>query len=147
MGQVGLEWSIAGFGDFSGNANETDMLMRNNNTGTFEIYDVRNNTITFGTEPYRPSWSRMAGCRASVRSVAAGSSDMLMRNTNTGALELYDISSNHDHSGGFGSARSDLEWTVSRHRPNHGVVRREWSAVGQFAARNGCRSAKPLDPH
>ena len=25
MGQVGLEWSVAGFGDFSGNANETDM--------------------------------------------------------------------------------------------------------------------------
>ena len=33
MGQVGLEWTVAGFGDFSGNANETDMLMRNSNTG------------------------------------------------------------------------------------------------------------------
>ena len=43
MGQVGLEWSAAGFGDFSGNANETDMLMRNNNTGAFEIYDISNN--------------------------------------------------------------------------------------------------------
>ena len=31
VGQVGLEWTIAGFGDFSGNANETDMLMRNSN--------------------------------------------------------------------------------------------------------------------
>ena len=29
MGQVGLEWSIAGFGDFSTRASETDMLMRN----------------------------------------------------------------------------------------------------------------------
>ena len=46
MGQVGLEWSVAGFGDFSGNANETDMLMRNNNTGQFELYDISNNTIT-----------------------------------------------------------------------------------------------------
>jgi len=26
--QVGLEWSVAGFGDFSGNANETDMLIQ-----------------------------------------------------------------------------------------------------------------------
>ena len=45
MGQVGLEWTIAGFGDFSGNANETDMLMRNSNTGVFELYDINNNTI------------------------------------------------------------------------------------------------------
>ena len=37
---------MAGFGDFSGNANETDMLMRNTNTGAFEIYDISNNTIT-----------------------------------------------------------------------------------------------------
>ena len=29
MGQVGLEWQVAGFGDFSTNAGETDMLMRN----------------------------------------------------------------------------------------------------------------------
>ncbi|HEY5065750.1 MAG TPA: hypothetical protein VIJ04_13110 [Xanthobacteraceae bacterium] len=45
MGQVGLEWSIAGFGDFSGKANETDMLMRNSNTGVFELFDINNNTI------------------------------------------------------------------------------------------------------
>ena len=38
MGQVGLEWSIAGFGDFSAQANETDMLMRNSNTGVFEAF-------------------------------------------------------------------------------------------------------------
>ncbi len=46
MGQVGLEWTIAGFGDFSGNANETDMLMRNSNTGVFELYDISNNNVT-----------------------------------------------------------------------------------------------------
>ena len=46
MGQVGLEWQIAGFGDFSGNANETDMLMRNSKTGAFEIYDISHNQIT-----------------------------------------------------------------------------------------------------
>ena len=46
MGQVGLEWTVAGFGDFSGNANETDMLMRNSNTGVFELYDIGNNTVT-----------------------------------------------------------------------------------------------------
>jgi hypothetical protein len=46
MGQVGLEWTVAGFGDFSGNANETDMLMRNSNTGAFEVYDISHNAIT-----------------------------------------------------------------------------------------------------
>ena len=37
MGQVGLEWSASGFRDFSGNAHESDTLMRNNNTGAFGI--------------------------------------------------------------------------------------------------------------
>ena len=55
MGQVGLEWTIAGFGDFSGNADETDMLMRNSNSGVFEFFDIGNNTIT-----RRPPWDRSA---------------------------------------------------------------------------------------
>ena len=46
MGQVGLEWSVAGFGDFSSHGGETDMLMRNSNSGAFEIYDISNNAIT-----------------------------------------------------------------------------------------------------
>jgi hypothetical protein len=49
MGQVGLEWTIAGFGDFSDNPNETDMLMRNSMTGVFELYDISNNTIGLTT--------------------------------------------------------------------------------------------------
>jgi hypothetical protein len=49
MGQVGLEWTIAGFGDFSANANETDMLMRNSHTGVYELYDIGNNTVTLTT--------------------------------------------------------------------------------------------------
>ena len=39
MGQVGLEWTVAGFGDFSSRASETDMLMRNSNTGA--VRDLR----------------------------------------------------------------------------------------------------------
>jgi len=34
-----LEWTVARFTDFSGKANESDMLMRNSNTGAFEVYD------------------------------------------------------------------------------------------------------------
>ena len=33
VGQVGLEWTVSGIGDFSTRASETDMLMRNSNTG------------------------------------------------------------------------------------------------------------------
>jgi hypothetical protein len=47
MGAVGTEWTVAGFGDFSGNPNETDMLMRDSNNGAFEVYDISDNTITF----------------------------------------------------------------------------------------------------
>jgi hypothetical protein len=67
MGQVGLEWSVAGFGDFSGNANETDMLMRNSNSGAFELYDISNNTIA-ATAPMGQvglEWS-ISGVSASV---------------------------------------------------------------------------------
>ena len=92
MGQVGLEWTVAGFGDFSGHANETDMLMRNTNTGAFELYDISNNQITnaapmgqVGLEWQVVGFGPING---------AGTSDMLMRNTNTGAFEVYDITNN-----------------------------------------------------
>ena len=32
--------TVAGFADFSGNPNETEMLMRNGNTGALELYEV-----------------------------------------------------------------------------------------------------------
>jgi hypothetical protein len=45
LGQLGLAWKVAGFGDFSGNANETDLLVRNSNTGAFQVYDISHNAI------------------------------------------------------------------------------------------------------
>ena len=86
MGQVGLEWSVAGFGDFSNNANETDMLMRNSNTGVFELFDIRNNQITSAMP------MGQVGLEWSVADLArsnnANETDMLMRNSNTGVFEL-----------------------------------------------------------
>ena len=47
LGQVGVEWTVAGFGSFSGNAGESDdMLLRDGNTGQFEVYDISNNAVT-----------------------------------------------------------------------------------------------------
>ena len=45
MGQVGLEWSVVGFGPINATGT-SDMLMRNSNSGAFEIYDLTNNQIT-----------------------------------------------------------------------------------------------------
>jgi hypothetical protein len=110
MGAVGLEWSVAGFGDFSGNANETDMLMRNTNIGAFEIYDISNNAITFAAP------MGQVGLEWSVVGFGsldgAGTSDMLMRNTNTGAFEVYDITNNT--LGSFASMGAvGLDWSVA----------------------------------
>jgi hypothetical protein len=43
MGNIGTAWQPLGFGDFSGNPNESDMLMRNNSTGALEYYDIQHN--------------------------------------------------------------------------------------------------------
>jgi len=42
---VGLAWQAVGFANFSGNANETDMLLRNS-SGAFEVADISHNAIT-----------------------------------------------------------------------------------------------------
>jgi hypothetical protein len=93
VGQVGLEWTVAGFGDFSSRSGETDMLMRDSNTGQFEIYDLANNGITFAApmDQVGLEWS-VAGC--GDFSTQPNETDMLMRNSNTGAFEIYDISNN-----------------------------------------------------
>ena len=90
MGQVGLEWQVLGFGDFTGNANETDMLMQNTNTGAFEVYDIRNNQIVSAAS------MGQVGLQWTVAGFAdfsgnANETDMLMRNSGSGVFELYDI--------------------------------------------------------
>ena len=92
MGQVGLEWQIAGFGDFSGDPNETDMLMRDTNNGKFEVYDISNNTITSAAPMGQVGMEWQVAGFGPINGV--GTSDMLMRNTNTGAFEIYDIANN-----------------------------------------------------
>ncbi|MBV8861094.1 MAG: hypothetical protein JO259_04430 [Mycobacterium sp.] len=112
LGTVGLEWQVSGFGDFSSNPAETDMLMQNGTTGAFEIYDISNNTIT--------SAASLSGAMGAPWTVAGfgdfsgnpGESDMLMRNSSTGAFEVYDISHNAITSSAAMGAIG-LEWTVA----------------------------------
>ena len=109
MGQVGLEWQIAGFGDFFGHANETDMLMRNTNTGAFEIYDIGNSQLTSAAPMGQVGLEWQVAGFGPIN--GTGTSDMLMRNTNTGAFELYDIASNQ-LTAAAPMGQVGLEWSV-----------------------------------
>jgi hypothetical protein len=55
LGTVGLDFQVAGFGDFNRDGS-TDMLLRNRNTGQFELYDIRNNAITSASNLGRSGW-------------------------------------------------------------------------------------------
>ena len=101
---------MAGFGDFSGNVNETDMLMRNSNTGAFEIYGISNNTITSAAPMGQVGLEWQVAGFGPIN--GAGSSDMLMRNSNTGAFEIYDIS-NNPITFAAPMGQVGLEWSVA----------------------------------
>jgi hypothetical protein len=111
LGQVGLEWQLAGLGGFYG-TDTSDMLIRNSNTGAFDIYDVSNNAITspaiqlgeVGIE-----WTVSGFGDFSGRS---GETDMLMRNSYTGQFEVYDISNNAITSA-VAMGQVGLEWQVA----------------------------------
>jgi VCBS repeat-containing protein len=47
-GLVGNEWQVAGFGDFSGQPNETDMVMRRSTDGALALFDISNNVVQSG---------------------------------------------------------------------------------------------------
>jgi hypothetical protein len=111
LGQVGLDWQVAGFGSFNGNVNETDMLMRDSTTGAFEIYDINNNAITSAAA------MGQVGLNWGVVGFGDFSSnphetDMLMRDSNSGAFELYDIS-NNVLTGAASMGRVGLNWQIA----------------------------------
>ena len=85
MGQVGLEWQVAGFGPING-AGTSDMLMRDSNNGAFEFYYIANNQLVatgpmgqVGNEwsvagiaadpPSARCWEQISSCRRWRRSL------------------------------------------------------------------------------
>jgi hypothetical protein len=68
------------------------MILRNKNTGQFEVYDIRNNAITSASN------LGTVGLDFQVAGFGPfhgpGTSDMMLRNANTGQFELYDIVNN-----------------------------------------------------
>jgi hypothetical protein len=66
---------------FSSNPGESDVMMRNKNTGGLEVYDIANNQITGG---WLPGTSHSTGSsRVSRRCGPPGESDLVLRNGNT----------------------------------------------------------------
>jgi hypothetical protein len=92
MGLVGLNWQFSGVGNFSGVPGETDLLLRNVNTGGLQLYDINNNQITGSAflGPVGLDW-QYAGITAAN---GAGTSDLVLRNVSSGAFEVYDIANN-----------------------------------------------------
>src|SRR5207302_1730161 len=92
VGTVGLNWQFSGVGNFSG-LGESDMLLRNANTGGLEVYDIANNAITnaafIGTIGLDWQFSGVGNF-----SGVPGESDLLLRNVNTGGFEVYDLTNN-----------------------------------------------------
>jgi hypothetical protein len=139
LGHVGLEWQVAGFGDFSGNAGETDMLMRNTNTGAFEIYDISSNAVIsaaamgqVGLEWTVAGFGDFSG--------NANETDMLMRNSNTGAFEVYDISNNAVTSAAA-MGQVGLEWTVAGIAASTAALVQAMASFGASGAVNTAPSA------
>jgi hypothetical protein len=84
IGTAGLDWQFSGVGSFSGIPGETDLLLRNNKTGGLEVYDISNNQLTgaafIGTVGLDWQFTGIAPIHA------AGASDFVLRNVNTGRL-------------------------------------------------------------
>jgi hypothetical protein len=84
-------------------------MLRNRNTGAFEIYDIKNNAITSNSSPaiVGPDF-QVAGFGPFH---APGASDMILRNANTGEFEVYDIVNNQiTTSNSLGTV--GLDWSV-----------------------------------
>jgi hypothetical protein len=150
LGQVGLEWQVAGVGAF--NAPDTsDMILRNSNTGQFEIYDISNNTLT-GAAAMGQVGLEWTVSGFGDFSSNANETDMLMRDSNTGQFEIYDLA-NNGITFAAPMGQVGLEWSVAGFgdfstRPNETDMLMRNSNTGAFElydiSNNQITSAGPM---
>ena len=102
LGNIGSDWQvqsglfglgkIAPIGNFS-SLGESDLILRNVNTGELKVWDISNNQVTntasLGTISL--DWQIVGSGDFSSR---PGETDLMLRNANTGALEVVDIRNN-----------------------------------------------------
>jgi hypothetical protein len=87
-----------------------DLILRQSNSGLYEIYDIGNNTILAGYEFAQVGldW-QFAGLGGFFGS---DTTDMLLRNSSTGAFQVYDISNNNITGSAF-LGTVGLNWQVT----------------------------------
>jgi hypothetical protein len=119
--KVATDWSFVTLGAFN-DGNSSDMLLRNSTSGAFQVYNIapNNNNITgsalLGTVGLE--WQVLAfGNFESV-----GNTDMILRDVNTAALQVYNIS-NNQITGSAPMGAVGLNW--------------QFSGVGDFSSRPG----------
>src|SRR2546421_5715129 len=109
IGNVGLDWQFSGVGNFSSVPGESDLLLRNNQTGGLQVYNIANNQLTgsafLGTVGLDWQFAGIAPVHA------AGASDLVLRNVNTGAFEAYDIA-NNQITGAAALGSVGLDWQL-----------------------------------
>jgi len=113
LGQIGLQWQVAGVGGFNG-SETSDMILREDSgtlAGSFEVYDVSNNNITNSAAMGQVGMEWQVSGFGDFSS-RGGETDMLMRNSNSGAFEVYDISNNQITSAAP-MGQVGLEWSVA----------------------------------
>jgi hypothetical protein len=116
-----MNWQVAGI---DSHGTESDLVLRDTNTGALEIYDIRNNQITSAVSlgVVGLDWQVVGFGNFGSQ---PGAGDMMMRNSNSGEFEVYDIS-NHQvtsatslgplHPYGFA-----LDWQVVGFGPMNGA--------------------------
>jgi hypothetical protein len=104
-----VDWQFSGVGNFSSVPGETDLLLRNVNTGGLEVYDIANNQLTgaafIGTVGLDWQFAGIAPANG------AGTSDLVLRNVNSGAFEVYDIA-NNQITGAAALGAVGLDWQL-----------------------------------
>jgi hypothetical protein len=109
LGTVGLNWQFSGIGNFS-SLGETDMILRDSNSGGFQVYDIKNNAITGSAfmGAVGLDWQFSGIGNFSGR----GTSDMLLRDANSGGLQSYNINNNQITGSAFlGTVGVDWEFS------------------------------------
>jgi probable HAF family extracellular repeat protein len=89
---VGQNWQFSGVGNFNGHGN-SDLLLRDSNTGGLQIYNIANDKITgsafLGTIGLNWEFSGVGDFTG-----VPGEGDLLLRNNQNGDLQIYNIHNN-----------------------------------------------------
>ena len=112
LGQVGSDWGFVTLGNFN-QSDPSDMLLRNSTSGAFQIYDIADNNIigssSLGTVGL--NWQVMGfGTFGSFGSF--GEDDMILRDANSGKLQVYNID-NNQITGSASLGTIGLDWQFS----------------------------------